>query len=67
MFKVPSEKIDLSMLKSHFYANGIQCSVFYGERTFFIPCHQHLEETDLDYFAEVMKGYTSVARKKVTV
>jgi dTDP-4-amino-4,6-dideoxygalactose transaminase len=57
MFRVPGEETDLAALKQHFYANGIQCSVFYGERTFFIPCHQNLATADLDYFTEVMKAF----------
>lgn len=57
MFRVPGEETDLAAQKEHFYANGIQCSVFYGERTFFIPCHQNLETADLDYFTEVMKAF----------
>jgi dTDP-4-amino-4,6-dideoxygalactose transaminase len=56
MFRVHNEDLDLAALKNHFYANGIQCSVFYGERAFFIPCHQNLETIDLDYFTEVMKA-----------
>lgn len=57
MFRVDNEKTDLPLLKNHFYAHGIQCSVFYGERSFFIPCHQNLDEADLDYFAVVMQAF----------
>ena len=57
MFRVDNEKTDLPLLKNHFYAHGIQCSVFYGERSFFIPCHQNLDEADLDYFTEVMQAF----------
>lgn len=64
MFKILSQELDLPGLKKHFYANGIQCSIFYGERTFFIPCHQQLEVADLDYFAEVMKYYISSPGRK---
>jgi hypothetical protein len=58
MFKV-NATLDLAQMKEYFYAHGIQCSVFYGERTFFIPCHQALEDTDLDYFAAVMENFLS--------
>ena len=57
MFRVANDSIDLSLMKQHFYNHGIQCSVFYGERSFFIPCHQNLEEADLDYFTEVIKVF----------
>lgn len=58
MFQVNSS-FDLPRMKEHFYAHGIQCSVFYGESSFFIPCHQALEETDLDYFTAVMERFIS--------
>lgn len=54
MFSVEDDSLDLDAIKEHFYAHGIQSSVFYGERAFFIPCHQRLEESDLEYFFEVM-------------
>lgn len=56
MFSVEDDNLDLDEMKKHFYAHGIQCSVFYGERAFFIPCHQNLEESDLDYFLAVMNA-----------
>ena len=55
MFRTEGRIIDLPVLKKHFYAHGIQCSVFYGEEAFFIPVHQALNEQDLDYFYEVIK------------
>jgi dTDP-4-amino-4,6-dideoxygalactose transaminase len=57
MFKVEENRIDLVGLKKYFYANGIQCSQFYGENTFFIPCHQNLNEGDLEYFTEVLISF----------
>ena len=57
MFKTEGSGIDLPDLKKHFYAHGIQCSVFYGEEAFFIPVHQALKKEDLDYFVEVMRSY----------
>ena len=50
MFYVNNETIDLDRFKSFLQAHGIQCSVFYGERAFFLPCHQHLEENDINVF-----------------
>lgn len=57
MFRTESSKLNLPELKTFFWAHGVQCSVFYGEEAFFIPCHQALIETDLDYFFEVMKSF----------
>jgi hypothetical protein len=52
MFTVP-EGIDLAAMKRHAWAHGIECSIFYGERAFFIPVHQRLRHADLDYFYTV--------------
>lgn len=48
---------DLNQLKSFLYEHGIQNSVFYGEEAFFIPVHQNMSFTDLDYFYEVIKYF----------
>lgn len=57
MFRTDASGIDLPELKKHFWAHGVQSSVFYGEEVFFIPVHQALNQYDLDYFYEVMKVY----------
>jgi len=57
MFKTGSINIDLPELKKHFWAHGVQSSVFYGEKAFFIPVHQSLTEADIDYFFEVMRSF----------
>ncbi len=54
MFRVKDANINLPVLKEYLYAHGIQCSIFYGEESFFIPVHQNLTEQDLDYFIEVI-------------
>ena len=66
MFRVKNDSIDLSRLKEHLYAHGIQCSVFYGERSFFIPVHQNLVKEDLDYFAAVIHSFTPVGTEGQT-
>ena len=63
MFRKGKHRIDLPELKKHFYAHGIQSSVFYGEESFFIPVHQALNETDLDYFLEVIKSFIKTSSK----
>ena len=60
MFNVPDKAINLDQLKSYIWAHGIQCSVFYGERAFFLPCHQHLEENDIKYFKAVIKSFLKI-------
>ncbi len=57
MFRTDNYNIDLPELKKHFWAHGIQSSIFYGEQAFFIPVHQSLNSYDLDYFYEVMKKF----------
>ena len=57
MFRKGGQQIDLNELKKYYYRHGIQCSVFYGEESFFIPVHQALNEYDLSYFIEVMKSF----------
>lgn len=59
MFRINNHHTILPELKTYFYDHGIQCSVFYGEESFFIPVHQALTECDLDYFTEVMKSFLS--------
>jgi hypothetical protein len=56
MFTVP-DGIDLPDMKLHGWANGIECSVFYGEQTFFIPVHHRLQETDLEYLYNVFASF----------
>ena len=57
MFTIKDEAVDLPLLKNYLYARGIQCSVFYGERSFFIPVHQNLVKPDLDYFIEAISSF----------
>jgi len=57
MFRTDTQNLNLPELKNHFYSHGVQCSIFYGEETFFIPAHQTLTELDMDYFFEIMKSF----------
>jgi len=57
MFKVNNDEIKLDALKSYVQAHGIQCSVFYGERAFFIPVHQNLSEDNLAYFKVIIESF----------
>lgn len=55
LFRVPSH-VDLDIMKKHGWKHGIECSVFYGEQTFFIPVHQRLTEYDFEYFFHVFSA-----------
>ncbi len=61
MFTVKNQNIDLQELKSFTQRHGIESSVFYGERAFFIPVHQHLNNLDLDYFIYILKYFYNKA------
>jgi len=58
MFCAP-ENIDLNKLKTFIQRHGVECSVFYGEQTFFIPCHEKLNATDLEYFVYLYDVFIS--------
>jgi len=60
MFNVNNEDLDLAKLKIHLWKYGIHCSVFYGERAFYIPNHQNLSNDDLKYFAFVIKNFIDI-------
>lgn len=55
MFRTGDYEFETQKLKDHYYCHGIQNSVFYGEKSFFIPVHQGLKEEDLLYFFEVTR------------
>lgn len=50
----------LSKFKEYMYQHGIECSVFYGEKAFFIPIHQNLKNEDLIYFKEVISSFQGI-------
>jgi dTDP-4-amino-4,6-dideoxygalactose transaminase len=62
MFCIEDKNTNLQNLKTYFYSHGIQCSVFYGEHAFFIPCHQNLKTNDLIYFVEVYKSFKNTSK-----
>jgi hypothetical protein len=57
MFRKEDVEVNLDQLKIHLNNHGIQCSVFYGEESFFIPAHQNLNMADLDYFVEAIRSF----------
>jgi len=48
---------DLPAIKTWLWQHGIHSSVFYGEDAFFMPNHQSLSRTDVDYFFSVVNNY----------
>lgn len=48
---------DLNGLKLFLNNHGIQNSIFYGEDAFFIPNHQSLSFTDIDFFCYLISYY----------
>lgn len=50
---------ELEAWREHMWKHGIQHSVFYGEDAFFLPVHQNLNETDVDYFVAVTADFLS--------
>ena len=50
--------INLIKLKVFMQKQGIECSVFYGEDTFFIPCHQKMNHKHIDYIITLIKNFT---------
>ena len=55
MFKAPHVNLDL--LKTFMQNNGVESSVFYGEDAFFIPVHQELVQSDMDFFFSLVKYF----------
>lgn len=54
---IPPQHINLNKLKEFGWRHGVECSVFYGEHAFFIPCHQKLTKKDLDYFVTIFRYF----------
>ena len=52
---------DLQALKEWLWKHGIHSSVFYGEDAFFLPTHQNLGESDVDYFVKVVSSYNNTS------
>lgn len=57
VFMFSSDIIDLCKLKVFMQNNGVECSKFYGENSFFVPVHQNLSQFDLDYIFNLVKYF----------
>lgn len=58
MFK-NTKNINLDKLKIYLWNLGIECSVFYGENSFFLPVNHKLDKEDLDYFVLAIENFKS--------
>ena len=57
VYMFSSDMLDLNKLKIFMQRNGVECSVFYGENSFFLPVHQNLKQFDLDYITNLIKYF----------
>jgi hypothetical protein len=48
------ECINYQLLKDFITKGGIECSVFYGKNAFFIPLHQNLCKSEMDYMIKLL-------------
>lgn len=53
------ENIDFPLLKQYMQYNGVECSVFYGQSAFFIPCHHKLKKYHLDYMVSLIRYFST--------
>jgi len=56
-FLFKAKGIDLSGLKTYLQRQGIECSVFYGEDAFYLPCHQKMDEQHIEYIVTLIKNF----------
>ena len=50
-------EINLDELKIFMQRQGIECSVFYGESAFYLPCHQNMDITHINYIETLIKAF----------
>jgi len=55
LFNLP--QVDLDELKIFLQSNGIESSVFYGEDCFYLPLHQMLKYSDIDFFISLIEYF----------
>ena len=56
IFTIPKE-CDAEELKTFLNANGIESSRVYSTDKYFLPCHEGLEESEIDYMVDLVKLY----------
>lgn len=63
VFMFQTKAVDLQGLKVFMQENGVESSVFYGKDAFFIPVHQSLSQTDLDFLFTLVNFYCNHGAK----
>lgn len=53
------KNMNYQSLKDFLQENGVECSVFYGEPAFYIPCHQNLSFSEMEYIIELIRYWYS--------
>ncbi|MVG13282.1 hypothetical protein EF849_01980 [Aeromonas jandaei] len=56
MFKHGLNEKTVNDAKAYLNSQGIQSSVFYGEDSYFIPCHQEMTKSDIQYLVSKTIG-----------
>jgi len=56
-FLFNAQGIDLSGLKTYLQRQGIECSVFYGEEAFYLPCHQKMNKQHIEYIITLIRNF----------
>ncbi len=49
------EGLNYQDLKDFLQSNGVECSVFYGEPAFYMPCHQNLSSIEIEYMVKLIR------------
>ena len=57
------DKVDLNTMKEYINNHGIESSVFYGKKSYFVPSHQNLEKGDIEYIFTVVKSFLEDHKK----
>jgi hypothetical protein len=57
-----AENLNLDGLKIFLQQNGIESSIFYNEKAFFVPVHQNLNEEDILFITSLIKYYCNENR-----
>lgn len=55
LFKINLPQDILHKIKVKLQNNFIECSVFYGEAAFFLPCNFNMKKNDVEYISKIFK------------
>ena len=57
VYMFTDKNTDFDGMKVFMQNNGVECSKFYGENSFFVPVHQNLSTTDLDFIINLIEYF----------